>query len=397
MNLKIVVCVVGFNRPISMRRLLNSLIKVETFSDELDIYISIDHASKDHDNIETIEVAKDFKWSHGEKKLNIRSANLGLRQHIIKCANECLSEYDAMIMLEDDLLVSPYMYHYVKSILTFYNDEKSKQIAGFSLYAQKFNEAADIPFEAISDGYDNFYFQIASSWGQLWTKKQWESFYSWYQNIDTNIDHKLLPNNIANWSEKSWKKYFIYYMIINDLYFVFPRESLSTNCGDLGTHFSKKSSHFHVSLQNGEKPYHFSKLSSSYSIYDVYGEITPLALKRLNPNLASYDFGVDIYGIKDLNNFKQNVVFSTKKLINKPWKSFSYDLKPHEQNIVFELDGNDIHFAPVEFFINKKSYIDRYRLMYEFLCINKLKYIIRIYIASSLKRLTIQFEKNFDK
>ena len=50
-----------------------------------------------------------------------------------------------------------------------------KYIGGISLYNHELNVHTKENFKALDDGYDNWYFQFASSWGQAWSKANWTS------------------------------------------------------------------------------------------------------------------------------------------------------------------------------------------------------------------------------
>ena len=197
-NNKPAIVVIAYNRAKSLQRLLNTLSKAYYTESDIKLIISIDKASN---NQKVLEIAQDFEWNFGNKNVEYQSVNLGLRKHVIKCASYS-NDYGSVILLEDDLVVSPQFYNYTCQALNF---SKGKEyIAGISLYNHQFNVVAKLNFSPIEDGYDNWYFQFASSWGQAWTKEQWNSFISWYENIESLKHNPSIPKNVTNWSEKSW-------------------------------------------------------------------------------------------------------------------------------------------------------------------------------------------------
>ncbi|PKP29580.1 MAG: glycosyl transferase family 2, partial [Bacteroidetes bacterium HGW-Bacteroidetes-17] len=177
---KIPIVVVTYNRAESLKRILVSLAKAR-YDIEVELIISIDGGG-DHG---VVKMANEYNWSHGKKRIIIREKNLGLREHMIRCGDIAL-ENDGVVILEDDLYVSPVFYSFVEQALNFY--EQDENIGGFSLYAHQFNETAQFPFLQISDNSDIFFLQYASSWGQFYTKKQWIGFREWYNE---NKDMKL--------------------------------------------------------------------------------------------------------------------------------------------------------------------------------------------------------------
>ena len=105
-NLAIVV--IAFNRVNSLDRLLKSLNRLIVEREQkITLYISIDRDKNDSkENKEVVECARNFKWKFGEKVVNFRNENMGLRKHILSCG-DLTRKYENIIVLEDDLVVSP--------------------------------------------------------------------------------------------------------------------------------------------------------------------------------------------------------------------------------------------------------------------------------------------------
>ena len=156
---KFTIVVICFNRPKSLKRLLKSLNRIKTYGDEITLYISVDNAKKfDINNEEVKKIAKSFEWKYGNKVIDIKDKNLGLKNHVIECGN-LTNKFDNLIVLEDDLLVSPLIYEYSKQVVDFYdNDER---IAGYGLYKYPKNQYANRIFEPLNDGSDVFFMQNA--------------------------------------------------------------------------------------------------------------------------------------------------------------------------------------------------------------------------------------------
>ena len=333
-----------YNRDNSLNRLLGSLARADYPGElEIPLIISIDKSSNEN----VAKVADDFKWPFGPKEIIEHEENLGLRRHILFCGD--LSErFGSIILLEDDLYVSPYFYNYTLKSLDFFSNEPS--VAGISLFNHVFNETAKRSFIPIEDGFDNYFIQLPSSWGQVWTAMQWKYFKNWYEKFSKEkvTFEDRIPNDVANWPESSWKKYFIKYMVVNDLYFSFPRISLSTNFMDPGTHHKGKLHTLQVCLQNVKREYNFSLPEESNAIYDCFCELSPSILKKLNKELKTYDFEVDMYGAKDPAIFMREY-FLTSKVCQEPLQTWGLALKPHEQNIICNnVEGNFFKLAKRE-------------------------------------------------
>jgi hypothetical protein len=213
--MKPTIIVPAYSRADSLNRLLNSINDAIYPSNDIELIISLDGGySKKVSN-----VAINFKFLHGNKQVIKRENNLGLREHILWCGEQT-KKYESVIILEDDLFVDTYFYNYTVEALKYYQNEK--QIAGISLYGHKYNEYADLPFEPIDNGCSAYFMQIASSWGQAWTKQHWEDFLIWYKNnYDNSLNGNIgLPGAVRNWPNSSWKKYYSAYLAIKNKYFL---------------------------------------------------------------------------------------------------------------------------------------------------------------------------------
>lgn len=330
------IIVIAYNRPDSILRLLNSLSLAIYPDRNIPLIISIDYQnSVNHD--EVINIATDFEWQFGEKRIIEHKHNLGLKKHVLSCGN-LVVEYGSIIMLEDDIFVSPYFYNYASEALTFY--QNSDEIGGVSLYCHKKNFVANLPFELIPDSNDVFFLQIASSWGQAWTQKQWCDFMDWMSHDDGNL--QCLPPSVRLWPDSSWLKHFIRYLIVNDKFFVYPNKSLSTNFGDSGTHNLNKNVEYQVPLFIGNE-FKFSTIENSFNVYDAFFEILPSRLKLLMPQLNAIDFSVDFYGKKELINISTEYLLSSKKIKDKSHNvcsGYGLELKPMILNLIYGIKGN---------------------------------------------------------
>lgn len=337
------IIVVAFNRPKALRRLLNSLRKAD-YSGYSDIPLVISIDRSDHQDV--VDVASSTVWGHGGKRVITHHRHLGLRNHIIACGN-LSEEYGAVIIFEDDLVVSPVFYDYAVQAIRAY--EKVEKVGGLSLYSYEFNAYADMRFIPINDGYDNYFVQTASSLGQIWTRAQWVKFKQWY---DKNAIHgvwktDLLPHQVTKWPESSWKKYFMKYMVEEGTYFVFPRFSLTTDFGDDGAHTRGMGNLLQVPMLMKRKIFHFSQLEDSSAVYDVFFEPTAETFKRLCPEYQRYHCEFDFYGTKDLNKVNAEYLFSSKKA-TEAIKQFGNEMVPPVSNVVYEVPGSFYSFARKE-------------------------------------------------
>lgn len=333
---KYAIVVIGYNRPDNVSRLLQSLNVAEYFGDTVDLIISIDNSGSD--KVEC--VANNFVWNYGKKTVITYSERQGLKKHILKCGG-FIANYDAIAVLEDDLFVSPAFYQYMKAAVDKYacND----RIAGISLYTHLWNPnpAVNLPFSPAESGYDNFFIQYAQSWGQVWMKKQWYAFMEWYENNsgDVIVDENT-PSYIATW-KNSWLKYHIKYCIENNKYFVYPYRSYTTCFTDIGEHNNFGGAIYQVTLAKIlNREFIFCDVDAwDAVVYDAYFERMPSAFGKI----ATEDLSVDIYGVKPMDKNKKRYILSTQLLNYKRIKSFELCMRPHEENVIHEIKGSQIH------------------------------------------------------
>ncbi|MEM9022215.1 MAG: glycosyltransferase family A protein, partial [Bacteroidota bacterium] len=196
--------VIAYNRPQSLQRLLDSLAVAHYPDREVSLTISIDQSTV----AEVEQAARHFNWPHGPKTVNMQDQHQGLKEHVLACG-DLITEGGSAILLEDDLLVSPYFYHYAREALSAYQDEP--RIGGISLYRYDFAENGLVPFSPIAN--DAHFIQVAASWGQAWTHQQWQDFRQWLARPEQRLETTQLPEYLRAWGPNSWKARFTEYLM----------------------------------------------------------------------------------------------------------------------------------------------------------------------------------------
>lgn len=330
---KIAIVIVAYNRVKSLERLLNSLDKVIFSHNNVTLIISIDNSG----STDVASFAKGFKWSYGEKEVIEHEKRLGLRNHVIFCGN-LSKDYDAIVVLEDDIFVSKYFYNFILQSIDKY--DSNNNIAGISLYTHLWNVGVNRPFIPAHNGKDAYFLQYAQSWGQVWTKRMWTQFYNWYLENESKWNKDvLLPQNILNWPDSSWLKYFISYIVKTEKYFVYPYISLATNFTDAGTHNTVSNSSYQVPLLNGDiSIYDLPDFNSDSLRYDVFFESEKI-WEYLD--IPKEDICIDLYGNKN-NEYKKRYWLTSKHINFKIVKEYALQLRPHELNIIYNIKGKGI-------------------------------------------------------
>jgi hypothetical protein len=333
------IVVVAFNRRKSLNNLLYSLSKAEYGVDHANLVISIDYSGL-HD---VYNLAEDFNWEHGEKIIIKHEKNLGLRHHVLYCGDLSL-QYQSVIILEDDLLVSPSFYLYAKAALEVYKNDSN--IAGISLYHNEHNESNELPFEVIDEGYDTYFVKAPSSSGQLWTATHWEGFRSWYDKGQQVLDVDYLPDNVIAWPETSWKKYFYKYLIENNTFFVYPKKSFTTNSGAIGEHHSEITGLHQASLSIQKDNFKFPRIEETINVYDQFFEICPDSINSIE-NFDLKDIEIDVFGTKPTHKIKTKYMLSSR-VCKTPIRTYKAAYYPINLNVLQGLkliDNSQAHLC----------------------------------------------------
>lgn len=326
----ITLVVVGYNRPDSIRRILGSLERADYDYEDIRLVVSIDHSGME----EVVRTAEECVWSHGSKEVFYRPERLGLRKHIISCG-DMTEKYGAVMILEDDLFVSPDFYNYAMQALERYGDDP--RIAGISLNTKRELLESPYPFFPLHTGYDVYFQQFASSWGQVWNRRMWADFKEWYEQNQTLPRNVNVPLTVLNYPETSWAKFYQTYVVEKNKFYVFSYDSLTTNFGDAGEHFNHDSSAFQSVLFYGKKEYRMPAFEDGVK-YDIFGE--PLGLGKVL-EVPEEELTCDFWGRKQEASYKRYLLTCCRR----PYqvvKQFSMCMKPMELNVVEQIPGKEI-------------------------------------------------------
>lgn len=323
---------IGYNRPKALLRLLSSLNDAR-YDQEVSLFISLDKSAIQEEMISAVSA---YQWSHGPQTIIAREERMGLREHVLSCG-DLVESFDALIMFEDDIVVSESFFAFAKQACNFYKDDE--RIAGISLYKHETHPGVYRPFVPMKNEYDCFLMQFAQSWGQCWTREMWRSFRKWYE-VNEKLDlarDQIIPDYIASWNKQSWLKYFMRYVAENNKFFVYPYYSLSTNASDVGEHNSVENNDFQVAMQIGQAKYQFPDFENAIK-YDIYFERINLQTTLNIPGSLL----LDLYGSRTCyENF--DYVASTKALPFKIEKKIHLKYRPMEYNLIRGEEGEGIY------------------------------------------------------
>ncbi|WP_396188035.1 hypothetical protein [Flavobacterium sp.] len=172
-----------YNRPEHTQAILDSLATNKEASESI-LYIFCDglkENASEENRIKNEQVKKIIKKEtrFKEIRLQIQEKNKGLACSIIDGLNFVFSSHETAIVLEDDLIVSPYFLNYMNTALSAYqNDKQVGEIGGCNFFA-------------CGPKYPKYFFtNMPDTWGWATWKDRWEKF-----NEDAVFLYKALEKN----------------------------------------------------------------------------------------------------------------------------------------------------------------------------------------------------------
>ena len=339
------------------------------------LIISIDYIDSS-EHAEVVDVAQGFVWNFGEKVVIQHEKNLGIRDHILSCG-DLTQTYDAVIVLEDDLRVSPDFYVYASNAAAHYSNEKA--IAGISLYAYEYDEIGWFQFYPRHIGGDTYFLQWAASWGQLWTRGQWASFKAWYhpEKVLTAIN---MPDNVKRWKH-SWKKYYIAYLVEQNLFFAYPYRSYTTLRDEKGVHnqYDSRINNVFMAEHKLKRAFLFSDFAYNELKYDSFFQPVsrPVYVPTLN---GAVDIEFDLFGTKKLHHVKSAYLCSIKPCKH-PVFEYSNKLIPYEANIEQAEKGSYFCLARKEDFQDRMPFLHEGNKLYHARKIYQMKQMLTVFLS----------------
>jgi hypothetical protein len=329
-----------FKRLQSLKKLLWSLEKANIPNDANLVFRYHFGAAQ-----QVISFIESYNWPFGSKEIIYDDAKLNLHSNVKKCAELSL-KYESIILLEDDCLVSPYFFDYAVKAISFYDNEEN--VAQISLYRYPFNHINYNRFHpSFKSNSGVFAVAKVSSYGEVFTAKQWSAFEKWMQT--RKQPDARVPEAVINYGSESWELEYIQYMVETKKYSIWPAQSLTSNQSPSGIHHDTNidAGYFQVPLPNHEFEYNFTSLENCYK-YDAFFELEPEFFSAIAQkfSIASKDLTIDLQGFKPIE-------FGGKYwLTSKPCKnsmaSFSDELKPVELNVIWENEGKGISLCRID-------------------------------------------------
>lgn len=238
------ILIFAYNRVDKLEKLILSL-STNELSKDSEIYIFCDKeiGLQDSKNVKEVKdfiLSFNFKSYFNNYKIHFNTHHFGLAKSIITGVTQILKNYDRVIVLEDDLIISKYFLRFMNDALNYFlHDDRIFSISGFT---KNFKFSKNYP-------YDIYLFPRGSSWGWATWKNRWNKVLWNHENIKQLIKNKNFFNGfnlggpdlkkmlIAQLRGKidSWAIRWVFSQYINKQFTIYPTKSLVLNDGTDGT------------------------------------------------------------------------------------------------------------------------------------------------------------------
>jgi len=229
-----------YNRPWHTQKTVEALQNNELAA-QSELFIYSD-APKNENSVENVNKVREYIHTvKGFKNITIieREKNLGLANSIIDGVTKIVNEYEKIIVLEDDLVTSPYFLTFMNEALEVFQERKDIfSITGFSFATQFMN----FPKNYEEDIYLNIRPMSWSwaSWKDRWSDIDWEvkDFHNFIKNKAKINAFNLGGTDLSNMLTMqmqgkidSWYIRWSYHAIMARQLTVYPRISFVNNVG----------------------------------------------------------------------------------------------------------------------------------------------------------------------
>lgn len=336
--IKPAIIVVGYNRPLGVKRLLESIGRAHFSCFDVPLIISIDESGKSN---EVEKVAEEFEWKYGTKEIRRFPERQGLRKHIIQCGDYS-EKYGAVIILEDDLVVAEDFYSYVCKAHEEYGDDE--RICGISLYSYNSNVFTHYSFDPLPCDNDVYLGDMVVTWGQSWNVRQWRNFKNWYLEHEDKLPvvNTAIPRDISSWT-RSWGRYFANFMADKKVSYIYPYRARTTCFSDFGEHNTSSIpfTFVQVPLMHGlPQQYRLAPYESLIHYDSFYERVLDKSI--IVAGIPGDMICMDINNMKTVAGGKKYV--ATNSVLNaKKIASFGLTLRPASLNVIENTPGDQIN------------------------------------------------------
>ena len=245
-----------YNRPDHTLRTLKAL-ENNNLASESELFIYADAAKNEQSKaaVEQVREIINRNWRFKSVTLTLRESNCGLAANVIDGVTKIVEQYGQVIVLEDDLVTSPFALEYFNDALELYrHQDQVMQISGYGY-----------PVKDIETLPETFFFRVANSWGWATWDRAWNHFNSDINALTDDFTAEQIHQFSIEGKENFWKQVkefkagkinswaIRWYASVfkNNGLVLYPRNSLTQNIGNdgSGTHTAAETT-YQVVLAN---------------------------------------------------------------------------------------------------------------------------------------------------
>jgi GT2 family glycosyltransferase len=262
------IIIFAYNRPEHLRKTLDYLVENYLYR-KSNIYVFVDRHPDGH-----LTASPALK---NADNVIYRDVHYGLSENIIEGVTEVINKYGKAIIVEDDLITSPYFLTYMNNCLDAF--ENRKYIMSISGYCPPINiKSKDSIFLSHRPG----------SWGWATWQDRWENFIPNYTHIDREFkkhfnqggnDLSITYRKAASGLIDSWLIRWAFSHALYQKYAIYPVKSLVKNIGldGSGEHCRNKRVHkFDVDINEKFNPVINKEVERNHSILKEFKKLHDL-------------------------------------------------------------------------------------------------------------------------
>lgn len=280
-----------YNRLSHTKKTIEAL-KDNKLSQYSDLIIYADGPKNNECDKNVLKVYDYLMTIKGFKSLKIikRNENLGLASNIISGVSEVLNEHNKIIVLEDDLVTSPFFLNFMNDALNAYVDYNNVSCIHGYVY----------PINNISS---DFFIKGADCWGWATWKKSWDFFEKDGKKLLKKLKKRNLHKDTYNVKcgyiqmlkdqiygrNNSWAVRWYFSAYLNDLYCLYPKTSYVQNIGFDGS---------------GTNCDHDNRYQVSMVSDYVFNKVPVIEDKKMKSKMIQFIFKPESYFIRFTRLFK---------------------------------------------------------------------------------------------
>ncbi len=253
------ILVLAYNRPDHLSKTLDAL-RANKLASESELYVYSDAPRNAEAEAKVAAVRAEIAEINGFAKVTTiyREKNVGLANNVIDGVSRLVNEYGRVIVVEDDLITSPFFLTFMNEALDKYKDEE--KVMNVNGHVLKTKETLN----------GTFFISFANSWGWATWKRAWDKFQPDGQILLDELSSsershrfdfegkyhftRMLKEQIEG-KNNSWAIRWNATIFLNNGLAINAGRSLVDNIGTdgSGTHFTTRSG-FYSELYEGETP-----------------------------------------------------------------------------------------------------------------------------------------------